>query len=94
MHDSLLYKQGTPTFLHCVYRTDVCSTIDDSKCSVSDPCQRVIQVPEDSRDCRAAGVRMRLSRWRGRSRSYMSASDAHFHTPAWCGGALKNTRDT
>lgn len=59
-----------------------------STVSSSDPCQDVTQAPEDSVDCRAAGVQTWRSRSRGRSHFYTSASDARFHTPALCGGAL------
>lgn len=58
--------------------------------AVADPCQPLIQVPEDSEDCRAAGVQMRQSRLRWQSHFYTSASNAHFRTPVVCGGALKN----
>lgn len=56
---------------------------------VTHPCRHAIQAPEDSKGCREADVQMWLSRLWGRSHFCMSASAAHFHTPALYGGALK-----
>lgn len=87
-----MVEYGTQTILFCVYRSYnsfLFHYFATLKRPVSDPCQHVIRVPEDSKDCHAAGVQTWRSRWRGRSHFYTSTLDARFHTPASCGGALK-----
>lgn len=56
--------------------------------SISDPCPRVTQAPEDMLDSHAADVQKQQSRSWVRSRFYTWASDVHSHKPSVCGDAL------